>query len=74
MQSADVTPPESAATCTVDECAAAIADAVRFGDPEYVVSSRPVASIAGLQWSDPSLADVLLMLSGMPKFWMDLAE
>jgi short-subunit dehydrogenase len=73
MQSADVSPPESAATCTVDECAVALHDAVHNGGAEFVVSSRPVATISGLQWSDPPLADVLLMLSGMPKFWMDLA-
>lgn len=66
-------PPARAGSCTPEQCADAVVEAVTEGRPEIVVSERPTAPLAALQWGVPRIADRALELTGMPGFWRRVA-
>ena len=66
-------PPARAGSCTPEDCAAAVVEAITTGRPEIAVSSRPTALLSALQWGFPRAADRGLELTGMPAFWRRVA-
>jgi short-subunit dehydrogenase len=73
IESSGARPPRQAGTCTPEQCARAAVRAVKEGRAEVAVSERPTAPLAALQWGFPRIADYALELTGMPRFWRQVA-